>query len=290
MREAQLEAALADPATRRARHVEVVQAYYQLVTPSYRATWGDSFHFGIFADASQSRVEAIRHTELALAREAGFAPGMAILDIGSGIGGPALNIAASTGVHVTGIDLVAEHVAIAIERAARVGLASRTEFRCADAARMPFPNERFDGAYIFESGCYLPDKARFYQEILRVLRPGGVFVGIDWMRGSDEPTAGSIVEIICRSHAIPDLISLPEAGRLLRAAGLVIERLDEISKGGQIERNWAALVVDREGPRNSTSCALAARLLEHGGEAIGLGARTGAFVLGHWLGRKAESA
>lgn len=43
--------------------------------------------------------------ERGIAERGGFAPGMAVLEVGSGVGGPAVTIAAHSGAHVTGLDL-----------------------------------------------------------------------------------------------------------------------------------------------------------------------------------------
>lgn len=57
--------------------------------------------------------------------------------------------------------------------------------RCADATAMPFPDRLFSGAVCFTVLHHLPSAAlqnRLFAEVYRVLRPGGVFVGVDSMR------------------------------------------------------------------------------------------------------------
>ena len=75
---------------------------------------------------------------------------------------------------------------------------------------MPFPDGAFDAVYIFEAGCHMPDKARFYVECARVLRPGGVFLGNDWLQrdGLTASEAAQHIEPICRTFAMRHLATL----------------------------------------------------------------------------------
>ena len=96
-----------------------------------------------------------------------------ILDIGSGIGGPARYFAHRFGCDVTGIDLTAEFCDVASHLTRLLGLGHRVRFVLGNAVRMPFANNSFDGAYSMNVSMNIADKAGFYREIHRVLRPGG---------------------------------------------------------------------------------------------------------------------
>ena len=197
----------------------MVRAYYDRVTDTYRARWSESFHFAVFKGAEPLE-EAMLATEHAIADEGGFRPGMRMLDVGCGVGGPALNIAEHSGALVTGVNIVEKHIAIARERAITRGLANRTEFVVGDGMNLAFADASFDAVYVFEAGCHMPDKGRFYRECARVLRPGGVFLGTEWLKkpGLSAEQETAIIEPICRLFCLPDLISLPELDRFLRDA------------------------------------------------------------------------
>ncbi len=285
---------IVDPKVRENRYTEMVRAYFDRVTDTYREKWGDSFHFGIFS-GSESLVEALLTVERMIADEGGFRPGMRVLDIGCGVGGPALTIAEYTGAHVTGVNIVERQVEIARERAAERGLADRTRFEVADGMRMPFPDGAFDAVYIFEAGCHMPDKAAFYVECARVLRPGGVFLGTEWMRreGLSAQEETRYIEPICRCFAVPHMVTLVELKEYVTAAGLGVELLEDVSVRGDILRNWE-LLDDKtiEGIRGLAPDAIppTLRMLTDGGIAIAEAARAGAFVIGHWLARKPPTA
>lgn len=99
-----------------------------------------------------------------------------LLDIGSGIGGPARYIAKRFGARITGIDLTAEFCAVARHLTRTLGLADRVDFKQGDALAMPFADASFDGAYSMNVAMNIADRAGFYAEIHRVLRPGGWLV------------------------------------------------------------------------------------------------------------------
>ncbi|AZO53958.1 MULTISPECIES: methyltransferase domain-containing protein [unclassified Mesorhizobium] len=120
-----------------------------------------------------------------LISQLGLKPGARLLDIGSGIGGPARFVANNAGVDVTGIDLTQSYVDIATSLSRRTGMADKTRFVQGSALDMPFADASFDVAMILHVGMNLPDKAKLMSEAARVLKPGGVFAVYDVMRLKD---------------------------------------------------------------------------------------------------------
>jgi sterol 24-C-methyltransferase len=303
--EAEFQRIVADAPSRAANYRELMVAYFDRVTDTYRRAWGDSFHFALFS-GNEPLAEAMVATERALADEGGFAPGMRVLDVGCGVGGPALNIAEHSGAHVTGVNIVPRQVEIARRRAAERRLADRTHFEVADAMSMPFPDGAFDAIYIFEAGCHMPDKARFYVECARVLRPGGVFLGNDWLQrdGLSPAEVAQHIEPIGRCFAVPHLATPGELERYLTGAGLSVEVLEDVSERGNILRNWelvdaknmdgvrsvvpALVMTTVKALRNIAPGLLppVLRILTDGGVALTEAARAGAFLIGHWRARK----
>ncbi|MEX2276437.1 MAG: methyltransferase domain-containing protein [Cucumibacter sp.] len=99
--------------------------------------------------------------------------GERLLDIGSGIGGPARWIAATFGCHVTGIDLTAEFCRAAETLNRATGLEGQVRIVEGSALSLPFDGASFDRAYSQNVVMNIEDKLAFYREALRVLRPGG---------------------------------------------------------------------------------------------------------------------
>jgi SAM-dependent methyltransferase len=108
--------------------------------------------------------------------------GWHVLDIGSGIGGPARFAAHEYGVRVTGIDLTPDYVETAATLTQWVGLSDRAGFRQGSATSLPFTQGSFDAAYMLHVGMNIDDKETLCREAARVLRPGALFAIYDVMR------------------------------------------------------------------------------------------------------------
>ena len=109
--------------------------------------------------------------------------GDAILDVGSGIGGPARYVASRFGCRVAGVDLTPEFCAVASHLTRLLALHERVRFEVANALTMPFADASFDGAYSMNVSMNIADKAAFHREIARVLKPGGWVVLAEIARG-----------------------------------------------------------------------------------------------------------
>jgi ubiquinone/menaquinone biosynthesis C-methylase UbiE len=96
-----------------------------------------------------------------------------LLDVGSGIGGPARYFARRFGCRVTGIDLTREFCDVARHLTRLLGLEANVAFEIGDALAMPFAEATFDGAYSMNVSMNIADKPGLYREIRRVLKPGG---------------------------------------------------------------------------------------------------------------------
>jgi ubiquinone/menaquinone biosynthesis C-methylase UbiE len=268
----------------------MVQAYFDRVTDAYREKWSDSFHFAVFA-GDETLEDALLATEKRIADEGKFGPGQRVLDIGCGVGGPALNIAAYSKTHVTGVNIVARQVEIARQRASARGLDDLTHFEVADAMSLPFADSSFDAAYVFDAGCHMPDKAAFCQEAARVLRPGGCFLGLDWFKkdGLSQQDEEKYIEPICRLHSVPHLSGLTKFRGHLAGTGFEVQLVEDVSARGNILRNWELVdTLAVRGIRGLLPWLIppTLRMLTDGGLALAKAARMGAFVIGHWIAHK----
>jgi ubiquinone/menaquinone biosynthesis C-methylase UbiE len=122
-----------------------------------------------------------------LAAQMELAPGLRILDVGSGIGGPARYFAAEHQCKVTGVDLTEEFVQVARSLTRRTKLDHLVEFVQASALDLKFDPESFDRAYMIHVGMNIADKAGVFREVRRVLKPGRRFAIFDFVRTGDTP-------------------------------------------------------------------------------------------------------
>lgn len=124
-----------------------------------------------------------RKATLELAEYLNLGPASAVLDIGSGLGGPARTLAETFGCLVTGVDLTQEFCDAATALSAWVGLSERVDFRQGDATDLPFADAAFDAAMTMHVAMNIAAKDRMYAEARRVLKPGGRFVVYDVLLG-----------------------------------------------------------------------------------------------------------
>ena len=121
------------------------------------------------------RMRSYRELYRILAR---FVPGKRVLDYGCGHGMHAETIARMGAKEVVGIDLSEESLAIARERIRRAGLEGKVSFRAMDAEQLELPENSFD--VVFDGGVFSSiDVRKAYEQIARVLKPGGYLIGIE---------------------------------------------------------------------------------------------------------------
>ncbi len=141
-----------------------------------------------------------------------------VLDIGSGIGGPAMILAGELGARVVGIDLEAPLVARAQGYAEEAGLADRIDFRQVAPGPLDFDDGAFD--VVYSSGVFtqVEDKLAMFKEVLRVLEPGGVFTCYDWMKG-EAPYSDDMRYWFKMEGLTYAMETLEAHGRILQEAG-----------------------------------------------------------------------
>jgi sarcosine/dimethylglycine N-methyltransferase len=122
-----------------------------------------------------------------LARLAAITADMSVLDVGSGVGGPARFLAATYGCRVTGVDLSEPFVEAARYLTERTGQGAQVSFETASALELPFDDGGFDIALLQHVAMNVFDRARLYREVRRVLRSGGRFATFDVVLNRGEP-------------------------------------------------------------------------------------------------------
>ena len=122
-----------------------------------------------------------------LATLAGITAEASVLDVGSGVGGPARFLAATYGCTVTGIDLSVSFVEAARYLTQRTGQAGQVGFAVGSALDLPVEDDRFDVVLLQHVAMNIADRPRLYAEIRRVLKPRGKFATYDVVRAGGGP-------------------------------------------------------------------------------------------------------
>jgi SAM-dependent methyltransferase len=162
-----------------------------------------------------------------------------LLDIGCGTGGPAIVLARDRGATVTAVDVEPQLLERARRFAAEAGVAERIDFRLVEPGPLPFPAERFDVVFSKDSLIHIPDKPALYSEVLRVLKPGGIFAASDWLAGKDAMDDPAFRRYVDLGHLKFTMATAEETAAIMRAAGF-----EEV---GTVDRNvWYADVSAKE--------------------------------------------
>jgi SAM-dependent methyltransferase len=143
-----------------------------------------------------------------------------VLDVGSGIGGPARYLAERFGCRVTGLDLTEAFYDVATMLTGRTGQDDHVTFRHGDALAMPFADAAFDVVWSQSAAMNIADRSTLYGEIHRVLKPGGTFTFSEMAAGSGGPVIFPVPW--AREESLSFLLPPDEVRRLVEAAGFRI--------------------------------------------------------------------
>lgn len=168
-----------------------VAAYFDLITDDGRLFYGDSFHFGFFHEGATTLADALHaHTDL-VARMARLEKAKDILDIGCGIGAPAIRLKQTCAGHITGINISTEQVRQGRCLVAEHKLDQAIDLRVGNALDLDFPDDTFDAALAIEVAgdiCVTEkQKSRLMSETHRILKPGGT-MGFSDLVFTGQPT------------------------------------------------------------------------------------------------------
>ena len=219
----------------------MVGSFYDLVTDFYEYGWSRSFHFAP-AKEGESFSESIANHEYFLGQALGLEPGLNVLDIGCGVGGPQRAIAKRFGARITGLNVSEYQVGKCSTYNSEAGLAGLCSVLLGDFMDIPAGDESFDAAYHIEALPHAPDKTAAYKEVYRVLRPGAIFAGYDWcvtpFFDSGNAEHREIKRRIEYGNALPQIASFAEVTDALQAAGFELLEARDRASDADPETPW----------------------------------------------------
>lgn len=151
-----------------AHHYDLSGKLYDLFLDADR-----QYSCAYFARGDESLEEAQQDKKRHLAAKLLLKPGCDVLDIGSGWGGLALDLAQTEGANVTGITLSTEQLETARNRASAAGLAHRVRFELRDFRDEQGRYDRIVSVGMLEH-VGSQDYSTFFRRVARALKPDGV--------------------------------------------------------------------------------------------------------------------
>jgi sarcosine/dimethylglycine N-methyltransferase len=172
-----------------------------------------------------------------LAEKAGISAGKRVLDVCSGMGGPARYLAHRLGCRVTGLDITKSRHEAAVRLTELVRLDHLVDFRLGDALDMPFADATFEVVIGQEAFAHVPDKPRLIAECARVVRPGGTVAFTDILRR--DGLSAAEFQRLQSGMTFQSLESLDGYARLLATCGCTVIVQDDLSAW------WTELLKER---------------------------------------------
>jgi SAM-dependent methyltransferase len=175
-----------------------------------------------------------------------------VLDVCSGMGGPARYLAWKTGCDVTGLDITASRVEGATELTRVAGLSGSVRFVHGNALAMPFRDASFTLAIAQESFAHIPGKPRLLAECARVLRPAGRLVFSDILHRGNLSVRDT--QRLFEGMTFSDIATVEGYAEQLRLCGMEIVRLVDLTQ------EWTRILVERLAMYRSLESQTVARL------------------------------
>jgi len=218
-------------------YAKLVDSYYDLATEFYEWGWGTSFHFADRREGETFQQSILRH-EYFLAGRMNISKGTTVLDCGCGIGGPARNIARFTGANIKAITINQFQVNRGNTISVREGIRDQVELIQGDFMKLPFEDNSFDAVYAIESTCHAPDRSGVYGEIMRVLKPGGVFACYEWCLtdkyDAKDERHRKLKRDIEVGDGLPDLVHTSVCTKALKDAGFEVSEARDFMQDGHL--------------------------------------------------------
>ncbi|RDA86066.1 hypothetical protein CP532_1272 [Ophiocordyceps camponoti-leonardi (nom. inval.)] len=244
-----------------------IKEHYDIASDSYLDIWGEHIHHGYWptkeSEANDSKETAELNLIQLLLSTSKLEKNLSVLDVGCGVGGSARYLASNLGCHVTGITISSRQVELAYsltkaevektgggpaesdkddEGFVKLG-AGKVRYLEMDAETMSdhFAGDvgTFDVVWFCESLSHMPNKEKIFQDVYKLLRPGGKLVLADWFKdeGLSAETLRSDIKPIEDGMLLPPLCTNQDYVRLAKAAGLHLFA-DPVDISSQVKKTW----------------------------------------------------
>ncbi len=174
-----------------------------------------------------------------------------ILDLGCGLGGSSRYLASTFNCNVQGVDLSEDYCKIATFLSKQLNLEGKTSFLSANALQLPFTNNYFDIVWTEHVQMNIKNKNIFYNEINRVLKPGGLLLFHDVFKGENSNVEFPLPW--ANSHSMNYLVDENNLINILKVNEFHIKRNINVSSESLI---WYEKVIKKINPEKLPSIGL----------------------------------
>jgi len=213
-----------------------VAKHYNELDQYYRQLWGEHIHHGYFKFGNETVQQATENLIDFVIEKGNIHDKSKVLDVGCGYGGTARYLTRKKNATVTALTLSKAQWQYA---RAKDPESSNPQYLLGDFLHNDMKEKTFDVVLSIESSEHMVDKPKFFQEIFRLLKPGGYLVNCAWLCKSN-PTkweVKNLLEPICREGRLPSLGSEEDYRSMTEAAGMQIIDFQDLSS--QVQKTWA---------------------------------------------------
>lgn len=212
-----------------------VADHYDDLDVFYREVWGEHVHHGLWRTGRETPDEAVRALVRHLAMVLEVGEGTRVVDVGSGYGATARQLAREHGARVTAVTLSEAQHAAAVANGDADG---RVTYLCGDWTTNTLPDAAYDRAVAIESTEHMVDRAAAFRQLQRVLGPGGRLAICAWI-AADAPApwmVNRLLEPICREGRLTGMGTEADYRQLLQENGFRVDVVEDLSRS--VSATW----------------------------------------------------
>jgi len=214
--------------------VESVCRHYDDLDDYYRDIWGEHVHHGLWRTGGESPEQACEELIRLIARRAAVAEGSLVCDVGCGYGGTSRFLVKEYGAQMTGFTVSEAQYKYACEHSD----AGNPQFFLRNWEVNELADASQDAVVSIECLAHVPDKQKYFDEVARVLKPGGRAAIVAWLADATPRRweERHLLVPICTEGRLPSMGSADDYRAMIAATGLKLMEYAEMSR--QVRKTW----------------------------------------------------
>ena len=213
-----------------------VAGHYNSLDQFYRSLWGEHIHHGLWETGKETAQEATINLIELIAKMGEIKENTEVCDVGCGYGATARFLAKKYFAKMTALTISKVQWQYASIHDPE---SKNPRYILGDFLNNSLPSNAYGVVLSIESSEHMEDKQRFFEEVYRILKPGGCFITCAWL-SAETPKKWEIdllLEPICREGRLPSMGSESDYRHLMKRAGLQHVDFQDLSLS--VRKTWS---------------------------------------------------